>query len=77
MTLKIEELDIGSAYAAKFTNELDQTRIGVLVKRDLDQRLVELMDSQTGINYIRGFDEVWDIDRAVVAEEPTFNPDQS
>jgi hypothetical protein len=68
-TLKIEEIDTGSAYAAKFVNEMEQTRIGVLVKRDLEQQMVQLIDSETGIAYVRRFDEIWDIDHAVPATE--------
>ena len=69
MSLDIRTIDIGSAYAAKFLNEAEVERIGVLVKRDLENELVELLDVQTGVNYIRTFTEIWDVDHAVAEQE--------
>lgn len=69
MSLDIRTIDTGSAYAAKFTNEADQEVIGILVKRDLDKELVELLDTTTGINYIRAFTEIWDVDQAIASNE--------
>ena len=71
MSLDIRNIDIGSAYAAKFLNEAEVERIGVLVKRDLENELVELLDVQTGVNYIRTFTEIWDVDHAVAEQEDT------
>jgi hypothetical protein len=71
MSLDVRTIDIGSAYAAKFLNEAEVERIGVLVKRDLENELVELLDVQTGVNYIRTFTEIWDVDHAVAEQEDT------
>lgn len=71
MSLDIRTLDTGSAYAAKFLNEAEIERIGVLVKRDCEAELVELLDVQTGITYVRGFDEIWNVDHAVAETDET------
>lgn len=69
MSIDIETLDTGTAYACLFKNELDQTRVGVLERRDREQRLVSLIDAETGMKYVRSFEEIWDVDVAVPATE--------
>ena len=36
--------------------------LGVLVARDMDQRLVELQDERSKKNFVVSFDDIWDID---------------
>jgi hypothetical protein len=36
--------------------------IGVLMQRDMDQRLVKLKDDKSGKEFVCGFDDIWDID---------------
>ena len=48
--------------------------VGILMARDMDQRLVELKDEKTGKEFVVGFDDIWDVDD-VVWEEPLENED--
>ena len=48
--------------------------LGILMARDMDQRLVELKDEKTGKEFVVGFDDIWDVDD-VVWEEPLENED--
>jgi len=68
MKYDIRTLSTDRAYAAKFRNEAEVERIGILTRRDLEQELVELLDPESGVSYIRPFDEIWAIDTAVVEE---------
>ena len=36
--------------------------VGVLVQRDLDQRLVKLQDEKSRREFVVSFDDIWDID---------------
>ena len=36
--------------------------IGVLMQRDLDQRLVKLKDEKSSKEFVCSFDDIWDID---------------
>lgn len=36
--------------------------VGVLLQRDLDQRLVKLQDEKSKREFVVGFDDIWDID---------------
>ena len=36
--------------------------VGVLVQRDLDQRLVKLQDEKSKREFVVSFDDIWDID---------------
>jgi hypothetical protein len=36
--------------------------IGILTKRDLEQRLVELSDEKSSKEFVVSFDDIWDVD---------------
>jgi len=36
--------------------------IGILVQRDMDQRLVKLQDEKTKKEFVLHFDDIWDVD---------------
>lgn len=36
--------------------------LGILLQRDVDQRLVKLRDEKSGKDFIVSFDDIWDID---------------
>ena len=36
--------------------------LGVLMARDLDQRLVQLKDQESGKEFVISFDDIWDVD---------------
>ena len=42
---------------------------GVLLQRDIDQRLVKLEDEKSGKQFVVSFDDIWDVDE-VIWEEP-------
>lgn len=36
--------------------------LGVLMQRDMDQRLVKLKDEKSGKEFVCSFDDIWDVD---------------
>jgi hypothetical protein len=36
--------------------------LGVLMARDMDQRLVQLKDEKSGKEFVVSFDDIWDVD---------------
>ena len=93
--MKIEDIEPGKSYAAKFKVQTmldtlgrpapnlsdvpikgvgEYQSLGILMARDMDQRLVELKDEKTGKEFVVGFDDIWDVDD-VVWEEPLESTD--
>ena len=93
--MKIEDIEPGKSYAAKFKVQTmldtlgrpapnlsdvpikgvgEYQSLGILMARDMDQRLVELKDEKTGKEFVVGFDDIWDVDD-VVWEEPLESDD--
>jgi hypothetical protein len=62
--IKIEDLVAGESYACRFkiTGPGAYEGIGVLITRDLDQKLVKLRDTETLMEFVVPFDNIWDID---------------
>jgi hypothetical protein len=63
--IDITELTPGESYACRFRLVKDEDTyesIGLLLTRDLEQKLVKLRDTQTLIEFVVSFDDVWDID---------------
>lgn len=62
--IKIEDVVAGESYACRFkiTGPGDYEGIGVLLTRDLDQRLVKLRDTHSLMEFVVPFDDIWDID---------------
>jgi hypothetical protein len=46
--------------------------LGVLMQRDMDQRLVKLQDEKSGKEFVCSFDDIWDVDE-VEWEDPLVN----
>jgi len=46
--------------------------LGVLIQRDMDQRLVKLQDEKSGKEFVCSFDDIWDVDE-VEWEDPLVN----
>jgi len=45
------------------------TGIGVIVTRDLERELLEVIDTETEKRHVVRFQDVWDIDRAEIIKE--------
>ena len=43
--------------------------IGVLMQRDIDQRLVKLQDEKSKKEFVVSFDDIWDIDEVEWTDE--------
>tara|TARA_B100001013_G_C24558019_1_gene421401 strand:- start:164 stop:448 length:285 start_codon:yes stop_codon:yes gene_type:complete len=43
--------------------------LGIIKVRDLDKRLVRVIDEKSGKEFIVPFDDCWDIDDAIYSEE--------
>ena len=46
--------------------------IGILTKRDLEQRLVELSDEKSSKEFVVSFDDIWDVD-TIEWKEPSID----
>jgi hypothetical protein len=62
--IDIKKLTPGESYACRFRvpGPGNYEGIGILLTRDIEQKLVKLRDSQTQIEYVVSFDNIWDID---------------
>jgi hypothetical protein len=63
--IKINELETGQSYACRFKIEQNgdvYESIGLLLTRDTEQRLVRLKDTETFMEFVVPFDNIWDID---------------
>lgn len=47
----------------------DYEGFGFLKQRDLDQRLVVVVDSQSGVDFVCSFDDIWDIDTVELVDD--------
>lgn len=73
--IKIEDVEPGKSYACKFRVQGPggYEGIGILVQRDLTNRLVRLVDKDTLMGFTVSFDDIWDIDDVVwtnTSQEP-------
>lgn len=59
--IKIEDMISGESYACRFKHN-DYEGIGLLLTRDLEQKLVKLRDTESLLEFIVPFDNIWDID---------------
>jgi hypothetical protein len=59
--IKIEDLKTGESYACRFSHN-DYEGIGLLLTRDLEQKLVKLKDTESLMEFVVPFDNIWDID---------------
>lgn len=59
--IDIEDLTPGESYACRFRVGENQG-IGLLLTRDLEQRLVNLRDVNSMMELTVPFDDIWDID---------------
>jgi len=39
--------------------------VGVLMQRDMDQRLVKLKDEKSNKEFVCSFDDIWDVDEVI------------
>jgi hypothetical protein len=63
--ININELETGQSYACRFKIEREgdvYESIGLLLTRDTEQRLVRLKDTETFMEFVVPFDNIWDID---------------
>jgi hypothetical protein len=44
--------------------------IGILMQRDMDQRLVKLQDEKSKKEFVCSFDDIWDVDEIEWDDEP-------
>ena len=59
--IDIKDVAIGESYACRFrVGEYES--LGILTMRDLDQELVKLKDTQTKMEFVVPFADIWDID---------------
>lgn len=62
--IKIEDITVGESYACRFKLEGPGAyeSIGVLMTRDLEQKMVRLKDTVSLMEFVVPFDNIWDID---------------
>lgn len=62
--IKIEDIVSGESYACRFriVGPGNYEGIGVLLTRDLEQKLVKLRDTQSLMEFVVPFEDIWDID---------------
>lgn len=59
--ISIENMTTGESYACRFKHN-DYEGIGVLLTRDLEQKLVKLRDTRSLMEFVVPFENIWDID---------------
>jgi len=61
----IDILDItpGETYACKYKlGEDKEEKFGLILLRDVDQKLVKLQDLSSSEQFVVSFDDIWDVD---------------
>ena len=70
--IKIEDVVVGKSYACKFRvpGPGAYEGIGVIVQRDLTNKMVRLVDKDTLMGFTVSFDDIWDVDDVVWTNPP-------
>lgn len=70
--IKIEDVIAGKSYACKFRvpGPGAYEGIGVIVQRDLTNKMVRLVDKDTLMGFAVSFDDIWDVDDVVWTNTP-------
>lgn len=66
--IRIEDITAGESYACRFRHN-EYEGIGLLLTRDLEQKIVKLRDTQSLMEFVVGFDNIWDIDHVKWTDE--------
>lgn len=61
MTIELKDLEPGRSYACMYT-DLTGPALAIIVKRDVENQLVELRDLESNHTVILAWDQVYDID---------------
>lgn len=59
--IDIMDITPGEAYACKFRLG-EYESLGILTMRDLAQEMVKLKDTQTNMEFVIPFKDIWDVD---------------
>ena len=66
--IKIEDIIAGESYACRFKHN-EYEGIGLLLTRDLEQKIVKLRDTESLLEFIVPFDNIWDVDYVKWSDE--------
>jgi hypothetical protein len=72
--IDIKDIVLGESYACRFRLG-EYEGLGLLLVRDLDQGIVKLKDTQTMLELVIPFSDIWDIDTIEwTGNDPTEEP---
>ena len=58
----------GESYACKYKVD-EQEKFGLILQRDVEQKLVKIQDVTSAEQYVVTFDNIWDIDEVEWVDE--------
>lgn len=66
--IDIMDIVAGESYACKYKVD-EQEKFGLILQRDVEQKLVKIQDVTSAEQYVVTFDNIWDIDEVEWVDE--------
>lgn len=66
--IDILEITAGQTYACKYKINKEE-KFGLILQRDVEQKLVKIQDVTSAEQYVVTFDDIWDIDEVEWVDE--------
>ena len=72
--IDIKDIVLGESYACRFRLG-EYEGLGILLIRDMEQSIVKLKDTQTNMEFVIPFADIWDVDTIEWTDnDPTEEP---